>query len=407
MSAKAPYLFISYRKADAGHAAGRLYSDLERELAPGQVFLDKERLEGGDAWPERLRSEVARATVMIVLIGKRWLRVQDPHTGDRRLNVPSDWVRTEIEIGLDTVAVVVPVLVDGAAPLTVATLQTVPSIKKLAETHSMRLRDEDWNSDIAALKKYLIARGFERRAGVENKEAAPPDLPSEEHAASVAKDKRQPLNSLSTPANSTAAVPLRAELDVLWLSRNQGPISIAAPGSLPLAVGTEFQIRVTLTRPAYVYLLWVGSDGAPQPLYPWEPPDWRKYPREGEQQKVAALTLPLARQAEMEEGWSIKGAPGLETVVLLADDTAKPYRRTNQLRHRLAIAPTIGMDVDPAQLYRLDIAESFPYSPTRSVDFTRRPFLDPVGAIQSRIRTTVAPYFQLVVALTFATVAKQ
>ena len=160
MSARAPYLFISYRKADAGHAAGRLYSDLERELAPGQVFLDKERLEGGDAWPERLRAEVERATVMIVLVGKRWLRVQDPHTGDRRLNVPGDWVRTEIEIGLDAVPTVVPVLVDGAAPLTVASLQTVPSIKKLAELQSLRLRDEDWKSDIAALKNYLVDRGF-------------------------------------------------------------------------------------------------------------------------------------------------------------------------------------------------------------------------------------------------------
>lgn len=176
MSARAPYLFISYRKADAGHAAGRLYSDLERDLAPGQVFLDKERLEGGDTWPERLRSEVARATVMIVLVGKRWLRVQDPRTGDRRLNVPGDWVRAEIEIGLEAVPTVVPVLVDGAAPLTVASLQTVPSIKKLAEMQPLKLRDEEWNSDTALLKKYLIARGFERRAGVENKEPSSPDV---------------------------------------------------------------------------------------------------------------------------------------------------------------------------------------------------------------------------------------
>ena len=164
MTSRAPYLFISYRKADAGHAAGRLYADLERELAPGQVFLDKERLEGGDAWPERLRTEVERATVMIILIGEHWLKVQDPVTGDRRLNVPGDWVRTEIEIGLETVPIVAPVLVDGAAPLTVTSLQTVPSIKKLAELQALRLREEDWKSDLATLKKYLMDRGFARRA---------------------------------------------------------------------------------------------------------------------------------------------------------------------------------------------------------------------------------------------------
>jgi hypothetical protein len=163
MNTRAAYLFISYRKADAGYAASRLYADLERELAPGQVFLDKERLEGGDRWPERLRTEVERATVMLVLIGERWLKVQDPHTGDRRLNVPDDWVRTEIETGLQAVPVVVPVLVDGAEPLTASMLRTVPSIKKLAELQVLRLRDEDWQSDIETLIKHLCDRGFERR----------------------------------------------------------------------------------------------------------------------------------------------------------------------------------------------------------------------------------------------------
>jgi hypothetical protein len=192
MNARAAYLFISYRKADTGHAAGRLYTDLERELAPGQVFLDKERLEGGDAWPERLRTEAERATVMIVLIGERWLKVQAPHTGDRRLNVPGDWVRTEIETGLEAVPVVTPVLVDGAEPLTVSSLQTVPSIKKLAELHALRLRDEDWQSDIEKLTKYLIDRGFERRADAQPKASA--GVPLAEPTMHVAIDRVTPLS---------------------------------------------------------------------------------------------------------------------------------------------------------------------------------------------------------------------
>lgn len=163
MNARPPYLFISYRKAEAGHAAGRLYTDLERKLAPGQVFLDKERLEGGDPWPERLRTEAERATVMIVLIGERWLKVQDPHTGDRRLNVPDDWVRTEVETGLKVVPVVLPVLLDGAQPLTASSLATVPSLERLAKLQALRLRDEDWPSDIETLTKYLRDRGFELR----------------------------------------------------------------------------------------------------------------------------------------------------------------------------------------------------------------------------------------------------
>jgi hypothetical protein len=192
MNARAAHLFISYRKADTGHAAGRLYADLQRELAPGQVFLDKERLEGGDLWPERLRTEAERATVMLVLIGERWLKVQDSHTGDRRLNVPDDWVRTEIETGLQAVPVVVPVLVDGAEPLTASTLRTVPSIEKLAGLQTLRLRDEDWPSDIETLMKLLHDRGFEPRA--DSPLSRPVAVPLAEPTMRLAIDRITPLS---------------------------------------------------------------------------------------------------------------------------------------------------------------------------------------------------------------------
>lgn len=163
MTRKAPYLFINYRNADTGHVADRLYADLDRKLAPGQVFLDNERLEGGDAWPQRLRAETQRASVMFVLVGERWLTVQHADTGDRRLNVPGDWVRTEIEAGLKAVPWVVPVLVDGAAPLTALALQTVPSIEKVAELQAMKVCRDTWSSDVEAMTNYLCDRGFQRR----------------------------------------------------------------------------------------------------------------------------------------------------------------------------------------------------------------------------------------------------
>ena len=122
-------MFISYRKADTRHAAGRLYSDLERELAPSQVFWDKAAISKEVTLGRSGCDEVERATVMLVLIGKLWLTEQAPNTGDRRLTVPGDWVRTEIELGLQAGLIVAPVLVDGAAPLKVSSLQTVPSIK--------------------------------------------------------------------------------------------------------------------------------------------------------------------------------------------------------------------------------------------------------------------------------------
>ncbi len=164
MTSKAPYLFISYREADTGQAASRLYADLEREMTSDEVFLDTERIEGGDLWSDRLRTEAERASVMIVLVGERWLTSYNPSTGDRRLNEPLDWVRTEIEAGLQSAScLVVPVLVDGAKPLTESALQTVPSIAELAKVQALKLRRDHWKADVENVLDYLCKRGFHRQ----------------------------------------------------------------------------------------------------------------------------------------------------------------------------------------------------------------------------------------------------
>src|SRR4051794_28094212 len=94
-------LFISYRVSDTGPTASRLFKELVEAYGAECVFLDHERLEGGVVWPERLKAEAHRASVMLVLIGEGWLRAQDPETFVRRLDQPDDWVRKEIETALD------------------------------------------------------------------------------------------------------------------------------------------------------------------------------------------------------------------------------------------------------------------------------------------------------------------
>lgn len=151
-----PRLFINYRSEDTGQTASRLYVELERELKPGQVFLDHERIEGGTNWPSYLRAEVEQATVMFVLIGNRWLTAQNPQTGDRRLNVPEDWVRQEIETALKRKTLVIPILVEDTPPLTKRVLGTVPTIAPLAEYQSLPLRRKDWKADFDRLSQLLV-----------------------------------------------------------------------------------------------------------------------------------------------------------------------------------------------------------------------------------------------------------
>src|SRR6266404_6545775 len=110
-------LFINYRSEDTGATASRLHDELAHQFGLAQIFLDYEQIEAGESWPDALRTAVANATVMFVLIGDRWLTAHDPHTGDRRLNLPDDWVRQEIETAIKREIAIIPILVEGVPPL--------------------------------------------------------------------------------------------------------------------------------------------------------------------------------------------------------------------------------------------------------------------------------------------------
>ena len=84
-------LFVCYRKDDTAAVADRLAGDLRR-LLRARIFLDRDSIDGGEPWPERLRQEIEASTAMLVLIGGRWLTLRTPDS-IRRLDDPDDWVR--------------------------------------------------------------------------------------------------------------------------------------------------------------------------------------------------------------------------------------------------------------------------------------------------------------------------
>ena len=80
-------IFISNRQDDAKAWAITLRDDLAQVFGETEVFLDKDTLEAGD-WPEQIQDAPARCKVLLVVIGKRWLRVADEQNSN--LSVP--WV---------------------------------------------------------------------------------------------------------------------------------------------------------------------------------------------------------------------------------------------------------------------------------------------------------------------------
>lgn len=149
-------LFINYRTSDTGETASALYRDLTDRLGDEvSVFIDHDRIEGGEEWPERLRSEVELATAMLCLIGKDWLGNPDSESKRRRLYIEEDWVRCEIRRALERNILVIPVLVEGAM---LPGMRDLPEdLAKLPSLQVRLLRRVEWSNDV---DRILNALGY-------------------------------------------------------------------------------------------------------------------------------------------------------------------------------------------------------------------------------------------------------
>src|SRR4051794_33954275 len=103
-------IFISYRRDDASGYAGRIFDRLQSHFGPGYVFMDLDTLQPGQDFHEELRKAVCSSTVLIAVIGHKWLTASDEHSR-LRLEDPEDLVRLEISLALETNIRVIPVLV--------------------------------------------------------------------------------------------------------------------------------------------------------------------------------------------------------------------------------------------------------------------------------------------------------
>jgi CHASE2 domain-containing sensor protein len=139
--------FISYRRREDEWAARDIRADLVERFGDATVFLDRQSINTGEEWPERIRRATRWCSVMLVLIGRNWLESID---GQRRIDDPTDWVRLEIEAVLQRPeALVIPVLLDGAS---VPSRSELPApLERLADRQSFTLPGDDLRSEIDVL----------------------------------------------------------------------------------------------------------------------------------------------------------------------------------------------------------------------------------------------------------------
>jgi hypothetical protein len=85
------------------------------------------------------------------------------------------------------------------------------------------------------------------------------------------------------------------------------------PGALPMPAKTHLYLEVRLRRPAYVYLVWIDTEGKIYPMHGWQRGSWHP---DAALTAVDRVDLPSAGRTI-----PLTGPAGTETIVLLARAT--------------------------------------------------------------------------------------
>ena len=89
-------VFLSYRRADTQHVAGRAGDKLQDLF---ELFMDIDTIPPGVDFADYVRRAVGSCDVLLAFIGDHWLKLTDDG-GRRRIDDPIDWVAEEIRVAL-------------------------------------------------------------------------------------------------------------------------------------------------------------------------------------------------------------------------------------------------------------------------------------------------------------------
>jgi len=138
-------VFVSYRRDDSKHAAGRLGERLHERF---RLFMDIDNIRPGTDFTAVVREAVDEADVVLAVIGNEWLAATGD-IGTRRIDDPEDWVALEVGTALRRGTPVIPVLVDGARMPDRSELPA--SLSDLASRQAISLDHESFGADCTRL----------------------------------------------------------------------------------------------------------------------------------------------------------------------------------------------------------------------------------------------------------------
>lgn len=140
-------IFISYRRADTGMAAGRLRDELIEHFGSRRVFMDLHGIDPSSDWRETIGAAIAACKVGVVLIGQGFMAADAQ--GRPRLYDEGDVLRFELESLLARHKRILPVLVDDAQ---LPAEDALPEgLRPLLRYQAPRINNANWQAVSAAV----------------------------------------------------------------------------------------------------------------------------------------------------------------------------------------------------------------------------------------------------------------
>ena len=145
-------IFINYRGEDSETAAALIDRELATRFGSDQIFLDSRSIPVGTDFVNELLGRLRACSVLLVVIGPRWLTLADA-AGRRRIDDPQDWIRREIVEAFAHGLRVIPVLTDDVQ---LPAAEDLPAdIDGLSRRQYLSLRRRHTKVDLADLAERI------------------------------------------------------------------------------------------------------------------------------------------------------------------------------------------------------------------------------------------------------------
>jgi hypothetical protein len=205
-------VFINYRRDDTGGDALHLYDHLADRFGADNVFLDVKAIPAGVDWLKAIEASGAAGTVVLALIGSRWLEIFK----QRRASVSHepDMVGRELELAFGPwPCTVIPVLIEGAG---LPRSMSLPrSLRPLVSDNAAEIRRVTFDEDVDRLMDRI-----EEIAAAPPAEPAP--TPVDEEEGGDEEDDTEP--EAETPGPAPDAAHFRTVRDCMLLTGDVVPI---------------------------------------------------------------------------------------------------------------------------------------------------------------------------------------